>query len=372
MNPIPPLPVFDLCYKIDADGQEALDALRSSLNPEEQFVPKVSKFLNNKFNHLTAYIVEQPEHILDKFLRSILLHYAEIQNALLFPDYEKINDFAILLIQAGASINQERDLETPLTLICQQLDKSNHPQFVVDLIRQLLNEGANPNPVFQVRNAAMVVFPFKRGDLPLMLIAKCHLNYGQALQAARLMIDAGAEVNAKNFHGETALHTAFSSCDNALDPLFMVQFLLAHHAAINAIDNLGKTLLYLIDYAFLRTQSITLAAQQRYMRVALFLRTNGGLNLGARLKEPAKIVAIIRKEGYGLRLTERFICQLSCGEEVELTPGQVSYSICQTSLTGSQWYKEIDENVFVPMPTVEVLAQNGLTAKEVLLSTDFV
>jgi uncharacterized protein len=60
------------------------------------------------------------------------------------------------------------------------------------------------------------------------------------LEAARLLIDAGAEVNVRNEDGETALHWAASEGDYAL-----AELLIGRGASLTELDDEGRTPLQL-------------------------------------------------------------------------------------------------------------------------------
>jgi peptidoglycan/LPS O-acetylase OafA/YrhL len=69
------------------------------------------------------------------------------------------------------------------------------------------------------------------GSTPLMIAAL----YGNA-EAARLLVEAGAKVNAKNKEGDTALHMAAFFCHTEI-----VELLLENGAEVNAKNNKGET-----------------------------------------------------------------------------------------------------------------------------------
>jgi ankyrin repeat protein len=84
---------------------------------------------------------------------------------------------------------------------------------------------------------------------PLMLAAGWGRTIGQssvtesdALEAARVVLETGADVNAANARGETALHGAAYQGWNA-----MVQLLVSHGANLNAKNARGETPLYIAE-----------------------------------------------------------------------------------------------------------------------------
>ncbi len=123
----------------------------------------------------------------------------------------------------GGTINLSLAGATPLLLATNAAD--------VRLMHLLLDHGADP----QVK--------LNNGTTALMLAVGIARAIGanwvtepQAMEAAKLAIELGSDVNAKNIVGNTAMHTAAYSGFNNVIP-----FLLAHGAALNPKNNRGDT-----------------------------------------------------------------------------------------------------------------------------------
>jgi len=114
-----------------------------------------------------------------------------------------------------------------------EVDERKSPASVTDIFTAL--EAANTEPLQRLISAGAnleIREPFG-GSTPLIVTAL----YGHT-EAARLLLEGGAKVNAKNNDGDTALHTAAFFCHTEL-----VDLLLEHGADINARNSKGGTAL---------------------------------------------------------------------------------------------------------------------------------
>jgi ankyrin repeat protein len=69
------------------------------------------------------------------------------------------------------------------------------------------------------------------------VFAKDYATEEELLRAVELLIDRGADVNASNESGQTALHIAAQASDR------IVEFLATHGAKVDAKDKQGRTAL---------------------------------------------------------------------------------------------------------------------------------
>ena len=132
-------------------------------------------------------------------------------------------DIAQLLIERGADVNA-RDIfhETPLHL-ASYLPKIN-------LVRILLNDGANVN---EVNN---------RGRTPLHRVSEASgCSDEHRFRIAQLLVERGADVNARDQDDKTSLHLASHLQTEQLN---LVRFFIERGANVNAEDKRGQTPLH--------------------------------------------------------------------------------------------------------------------------------
>lgn len=158
---------------------------------------------------------------------NLLLHNGADANALshgataLFP----ASSFGHLevvkaLVEHGADANTVSDGDTPLHYAAGNAARSN----TEDVVMYLITQGAGLNARTRI------------GRTPLMRAC----GDGGTLTVARLLIDRGADVNAQDMEGTTALHQAsiYGCCDIA-------QLLLANGASVDALGYKGRTALHM-------------------------------------------------------------------------------------------------------------------------------
>jgi cell wall assembly regulator SMI1/ankyrin repeat protein/predicted DNA-binding WGR domain protein len=121
-----------------------------------------------------------------------------------------------LLIAHGNDIDQpaEKDGDSPLNTACYEGNGT--------IAEMLIAAGANVNFVGQY------------GATPLHRVV--HGKEADRVKIARLLIDRGADVNARQKHGRTVLQIAADNCSVEL-----IQLLLKHGAEVNAQSNSGET-----------------------------------------------------------------------------------------------------------------------------------
>ena len=143
------------------------------------------------------------------------------------------------------------------------------------LIRALLSHGAKPVPSDPGYNALIMMLQLLGGDNETVALLLEHgaqpviegrltpLNWAVVLErrnVAQILLAHGADVNATTTEGMTGLHQAASRHD-----LLMLDFLLSHHASINAQDNMGRTpLMYTVKARPMRevAETVRLLLQQ--------------------------------------------------------------------------------------------------------------
>jgi ankyrin repeat protein len=228
-------------------------------------------------------------------------------------------DLAEYLLERGADPNTSTPGYAPLHLAIQvrNPDVDRDPDAVqtartgttgtldsLDIIRSLLKHGANPNvrmkkafvdlgspPDMPVLGATPLFLAAKGADAavmrlllaagvkePLMateagsnpLMAAAGVGYqqgrstgteGEALDAVKLMVELGADVNAANANGFTALHGAVIRGANSI-----VAFLAEHGATLSPKDKRGRTPLTIAEEGAGDSQ------QRRQLKTAAFLR----------------------------------------------------------------------------------------------------
>lgn len=241
-------------------------------------------------------------------------------SALIIAIYNAHWDLAGLLLEQGADPNISASGYTPLHLALQirnpDVDRNPDPeQFSdpvksntldsLDIIKALLVYGANPNaqitkgfiglgapPDMPLIGATPFFLAAKGADLPVMrllmasgvenpllptkasttpLMAAAGVGYqqgrssgseGEALEAVKLTVELGADVNAANAGGFTALHGAAIRGANSV-----VQFLFDRGARLDAKDRAGRTALTIAEEGAGDSQ------QRRQLHTAALLRS---------------------------------------------------------------------------------------------------
>ena len=146
---------------------------------------------------------------------------------------------------------QQKDLETPLHFACFR----GKPE----IARLLLDHGAQVN----ARNY--------QGEIPLHLVSRGEYNSpDDGIRIAELLLERGTDMNDQDVFEWTPLHSASNNGRHEI-----IQFLLCHGAKVNLENCLGETLLHLIQQG--RSDS-----QDGVSVVQLLL--DGGLDVNARDK----------------------------------------------------------------------------------------
>jgi ankyrin repeat protein len=164
-------------------------------------------------------------------------------------------DIVSALLQQGAAIDPvDKNQRTPLMTACRRgvsaacverlLESGANPGLCDDDLLTCLHYAAVANNAEMTRSlllrgadANFVPRPTaKKKDLPLMPLIIAARN--GALDVCRLLIQAGADVNAQSSTGRSALH--FAASGGHVD---VVSLLLENRAAVNQTDNSGLTAL---------------------------------------------------------------------------------------------------------------------------------
>jgi ankyrin repeat protein len=112
----------------------------------------------------------------------------------------------------------------------------------VPVMKALIAGGADPSltlgdgttPMMAAAGLTQFEGPHsRRGDVSTF---RTNWDEDDGLEAVRMLVDLGADVNAKNQVGQTALHAAAYLGANRI-----VRFLVDHHANFNAQDQQGQT-----------------------------------------------------------------------------------------------------------------------------------
>ena len=137
--------------------------------------------------------------------------YGEAKN----EEVRKLRSQTVKVVQPEAKLSAKEDTQTPAIDIFTALD----PQYV-EALRVHIKTGSD----LEVREP-------EGGSTPLMVAAL----YGST-EAARLLVEGGAEINAKNNEGDTALHIAAFFCHTEI-----VELLLKNKAQVNAKNKKNGT-----------------------------------------------------------------------------------------------------------------------------------
>jgi ankyrin repeat protein len=117
---------------------------------------------------------------------------------------------------------------------------------VKELVPALLARGVDVNARLLVSHGANPLTPTKEGTTPLMVAAGMHWNHigksrtpveeRNALEALKLTVELGGNVNDKNIDEQTALHAASYLAGDAI-----IQYLVEKGGNLNAKDRFGQT-----------------------------------------------------------------------------------------------------------------------------------
>ncbi len=134
---------------------------------------------------------------------------------------------AALLIAAGADVDAANDYgESPLS----QASRTHNPE----IMRALLAAGADPHLAASDGTTPLAAAAGTRGRPPMGYSRR--LDTPRMLQAVRTALDAGADVNAANAAGRTAMHGAAAIRSTAL-----IELLAVRGARVDVEDNEGQT-----------------------------------------------------------------------------------------------------------------------------------
>ena len=156
------------------------------------------------------------------------LHKAVMQNNL-----THINFF----LDRGDNINKYHQGFTPLMLASEYSNNNSS----LNAVKLLLDRGADIN--------------LKSTDkqYPALMLASQYSNSTSSLETVKLLLDRGADVNARNKYGYTALIIATQD-SNSTSSLETVELLLDRGADVNPINNYGPNALM---YAVQRSPNVT-------------------------------------------------------------------------------------------------------------------
>lgn len=129
------------------------------------------------------------------------------------------DEIAELLLLRGADPNADWSHGVTFPLICDLLERENSSGLAL-----LLRRGGNPNSINPL-GEPMIVAAARHNSIPLL----------------RLLLDAGANVNACDRKGQSALQTLING---SVPDIETVQFLLSRHAEVNTHDVDGQTPLH--------------------------------------------------------------------------------------------------------------------------------
>jgi len=131
------------------------------------------------------------------------------------------------------------------TLLYRNFDESIETDLILPLFENLVKD-----------EAVDVNVKLESGNTPLHVLSSCCVNYkinqeGKLINIVQLMIDRGADINAKNYHvGKTSLHDAFEKIViyNCTSINNFIRLLIQKGGDVNAYSNDGSTPLhYLCD-----------------------------------------------------------------------------------------------------------------------------
>jgi ankyrin repeat protein len=128
------------------------------------------------------------------------------------------------LIEHGADVNAHSGLGRTALIGAASIPGNS------DMVRLLLSADADPNKAATTESGP-VAFVSGGGETPIMESAKDLTG-----RSAKLLLDAGANPNAQDKMGNTALHVAALNGN-----VEVVRVLLAHHAAVNTANKMGST-----------------------------------------------------------------------------------------------------------------------------------
>lgn len=249
---IPPRSVFDIFSKYRVAQETSYDG-KAGLKPQDLFdvdsrgrLTKEGVALTQKVLGIiwrSASLHTEKAEILEGVLSSETVYGSVQEQFLRAIDHNETENLQTWL-KKGASLNQmDRHGDTPVI----QAFSSGH----LEVVNQLLKAGATFDHT-QATQALILISGSGYITMTQLLILKgANVNakdkdfgnsvleiavQGGQLETAKLLLSAGADINAKNNLDETAL---WAAAENDLPE--MVQFLLTHHADATIKDEDGKT-----------------------------------------------------------------------------------------------------------------------------------